>query len=240
MTQRTENSLVLSSLNKEESDMKIENIQKSYPKKTILRDITFSAQECQCIGILGSNGSGKSTLLGILAGILKADNGNFSYQGYDLMKQHKERSRLVGYVPQSAPLLDELSGRDNLMLWYSRETMEKELSQGVLGMLGIGDFLDTPVHKMSGGMRKRLAIGCAVAHNPKILLLDEPSAALDLVCKTRISNYLEQYKRNGGIIILATHDLQELPLCNQLYILKNGVLTPFEYDGNVNRLVGKL
>ena len=214
--------------------MKIENIQKSYPKKTILKEITFSAQEGQCIGILGSNGSGKSTLLGILAGILKADCGNFSYQGYDLMKQHKERSRLLGYVPQSAPLLEELTGRDNLKLWYTPEALQRELTQGV------PDFLDTPVHKMSGGMKKRLAIGCAVAHNPKILLLDEPSAALDLVCKTRISNYLEQYKRNGGIIILATHDLQELPLCNQLYILKNGVLTPFEYDGNVNRLVGKL
>jgi len=220
--------------------MKIEHIQKSYPKKTILKDITFSAHEGQCIGILGSNGSGKSTLLNILAGILKASGGNFSFDGINLFKQTDKRSKLLGYVPQSAPLLEELSGRDNLLLWYSKKKLEQELSEGVLGMLGIPDFLNTPVHKMSGGMKKRLAIGCAVAHQPKILLLDEPSAALDLVCKTRISNYLEQFKRNGGIVILATHDLHELPLCDQLYILKNGVLNSFTYDGNVHRLVGNL
>jgi len=220
--------------------MKIEHIQKSYRDKTILKDITFSAQDGQCIGILGSNGSGKSTLLSILGGILKADGGSFSYREKNLMKQQDQRSKLLGYVPQSAPLLEELTGRDNLMLWYTKEAMEQELASGVLGMLGIPDFLNTPVYKMSGGMKKRLAIGCAVAHQPKILLLDEPSAALDLVCKTRISNYLKQFKQRGGIVILATHDLQELPLCNQLYILKNGVLDPFEYDGNVNRLVGKL
>lgn len=220
--------------------MKITSVKKSYQKNCILKNITFSAKDGQCIGILGGNGSGKSTLLGILAGILKADGGSFTYQGEDLLKDAKKRSRLLGYVPQNTPLLEELSAKDNLSLWYDSHELTKELSQGVLGMLGIGDFLKTPVYKMSGGMKKRLAIGCAVANKPKILLLDEPSAALDLICKTRISNYLEQFKKQGGIIILATHDVQELPLCDQLFILKNGVLNPFEYDGNVNRLVGQL
>ncbi len=220
--------------------MKITSVKKSYQKNCILKNTTFSAKDGQCIGILGGNGSGKSTLLGILAGILKADGGSFTYQGEDLLKDAKKRSRLLGYVPQNTPLLEELSAKDNLSLWYDSHELTKELSQGVLGMLGIGDFLKTPVYKMSGGMKKRLAIGCAVANKPKILLLDEPSAALDLICKTRISNYLEQFKKQGGIIILATHDVQELPLCDQLFILKNGVLNPFEYDGNVNRLVGQL
>ncbi len=220
--------------------MKVEHIQKSYQKNSILKDVSFSVMEGQCVGILGGNGSGKSTLLGILAGILKADGGSFTYQGLDLIKDQKKRSRLLGYVPQNTPLLEELSAQDNLSLWYDTKQLKKELSAGVLGMLGIGDFLKTPVYKMSGGMKKRLAIGCAVANQPKILLLDEPSAALDLICKTRIFNYLEQFKKQGGIVILATHDVQELPLCDQLFILKNGVLTPFEYDGNVNRLVGQL
>ncbi len=220
--------------------MKIVSIKKNYQKNCILKNITFSAKEGQCIGILGGNGSGKSTLLGILAGILKPDGGSFTYQGDDLLKDAKKRSRLVGYVPQNTPLLEELSAKDNLSLWYDSLELTKELSQGVLGILGIGDFLKTPVYKMSGGMKKRLAIGCAVSNKPKILLLDEPSAALDLICKTRIFNYLEQFKKQGGIIILATHDVQELPLCDQLFILKNGVLNPFEYDGNINRLVGQL
>ncbi len=221
--------------------MKIENIKKSYRKKEILKDITLTVNDGQCIGLLGSNGSGKSTLLSILAGILTPDGGTFSYNGTELLKNGKLRSELVGYVPQSTPLLEELSAKDNLSLWYTGDVMKTSLKEGVLGMLGINEFIKTPVCKMSGGMKKRLAIGCAVAHNPKILLLDEPSAALDLICKERIANYLLEFKENGGIIILATHDLQELPLCDKLYILKDGKLNPFEdYDGNVHRLVGSL
>ena len=220
--------------------MKIENIKKNYGKKQVLKGISFSAQKGECIGILGVNGSGKSTLLNILSGIQKCDDGSFSYNHINLFKNTKERSEVVGYVPQSTPLLEELSARDNLRLWYDEEQMEKSLKTGVLGMLGIGEFIKVPVCKMSGGMKKRLAIGCAVAHNPEILLLDEPSAALDLVCKERISNYLIDFKTQGGIVILATHDVQELPLCDRLYILKDGVLEEYNYDGNIHRLVGLL
>ena len=220
--------------------MKIEKIQKSYGKKQVLRDITFFADKGTCIGILGGNGSGKSTLLNILAGVSRADGGAFIIEGEDALRKGAYRTRRVGFVPQNTPLMEELSARDNLRLWYEKEEMEEALSDGVLGMLGIDGFLDVRVSKMSGGMKKRLAIGCAVAHKPDILLLDEPSAALDLVCKERISTYLKEFKSKGGIILLATHDVQELPLCDVLYILKNGTLEPFVYDGNVHRLVGKL
>lgn len=220
--------------------MKVENIRKKYGKKTVLKGVSFSAAKGMCIGILGVNGSGKSTLLNILAGIQKCDDGDFSNEGTSLIKSQKKRSRIVGYVPQSTPLLEELSAKDNLRLWYNADDMEKSLTDGVLAMLGVKDFLDVPVRKMSGGMKKRLAIGCAVAHNPEILLLDEPSAALDLVCKERISNYLIDFKAQGGIVILATHDIQELPLCDKLFILKDGVLEDYEYDGNVHRLAGRL
>ncbi len=220
--------------------MKIEKIQKTYGKKTVLRDITLSAETGRCIGILGGNGSGKSTLLQILAGTNRPDGGRFFFDGDELLKAAKKRAEKVGYVPQGTPLLEELSAKDNLRLWYAPEQMEKSLSDGVLAMLGIGDFLKTRVSQMSGGMKKRLAIGCAVAHSPQILLLDEPSAALDLICKERIANYLQAFKAEGGIILLATHDVQELPLCDDLYILKEGVLHPFFYDGNIHRLVGSL
>ena len=207
----------------------------------MLKNITLSLTEGECVGILGGNGCGKSTLLNILAGVLGTDGGTFMFDDTDLLRDEKKRTELVGYVPQSTPLMEELSAKDNLSLWYdSKQKMEKDLKNGVLAMLGINSFIKTPVCKMSGGMKKRLAIGCAVAHNPRILLLDEPSAALDLICKERISNYLLDFKGKGGTIILATHDLQELSLCDRLYILKDGILTPFEYDGNVHRLVGKL
>ena len=220
--------------------MTIENIKKNYGKKQVLKGISFNATGGECIGILGVNGSGKSTLMNILAGIQKGDSGDFSYNDISLFKNTKKRSDIIGYVPQGTPLLEELSAFDNLRLWYDKEEMEQSLRGGVLAMLGIKEFLKVPVCKMSGGMKKRLSIGCAVAHNPKILFLDEPSAALDLVCKERISNYLLEFKKQGGIVILATHDVQELPLCDRLYILKNGVLEEYNYDGNVHRLVGLL
>ena len=220
--------------------MKIENIKKRYSKKVVLNGISFEAEKGECIGILGGNGSGKSTLLSILSGVLSPNDGKFMFNGYNLIKDSKMRSKLVGYVPQNTPLLEELTAYDNLRLWYDGASLEKSLTQGVLAMLGVGEFLKVPVYKMSGGMKKRLAIGCSVSHNPQILLLDEPSAALDLLCKERISNYLLDYKSQGGIVILATHDVQELPLCDKLYILKDGVLEAYQYDGNIHGLAGKL
>ena len=222
--------------------MKIEvsKIKKKYGKKTVLTDISFEATEGKCIGILGGNGCGKSTLFSILSGITKGDSGVFLYDGIDMMKDKKLRSKVLGYVPQGTPLFEELNAYDNLLLWYDTEELESELNDGILAILGINAFLKTQVSKMSGGMKKRLAIGCAVAHNPKILLLDEPSAALDLICKERISIYLKNFKSQGGIILLATHDVSELELCDEIYIMKNGVLSPYNYDGNVHRLVGNL
>lgn len=220
--------------------IEIKQIQKKYKKKAVLTDINLDVQEGSCVGILGGNGSGKSTLLSILAGVQKADNGSFLWEGADLFKNEKIREEILGYVPQGNPLMEELTAWDNLRLWYEKDELKKELDGGVLDMLGIPDFLKVPVRKMSGGMKKRLSIGCSVANHPKLLLLDEPSAALDLICKERIGNYLKDFKAQGGSIILATHDVQEIELCDAWYILKNGMLEPYLYDGNVHHLVGKL
>lgn len=220
--------------------IEIKNISKKYGKKQILSDVNLNTESGKCIGILGGNGCGKSTLFSILAGVNNKNSGQFLCDGKDLFSEHKIRRQIVGYVPQGTPLFEELTAYDNLLLWYEPDTIKQELSNGILGMLGIDAFLKTQVSKMSGGMKKRLAIGCAVAHNPKVLLLDEPSAALDLICKERISNYLKNFKANGGIIFLATHDATELELCDEIYIMKNGMLSKYDYDGNVHRLVGSL
>ena len=119
-------------------------------------------------------------------------------------------------------------------------TLERDLREGIPALLGVNDFLSVPVKNMSGGMKKRLAISCACAHDPMILLLDEPSAALDLGAKERIGSYLRYQKSRGGTILLATHDEQELPLCDRLYIMKEGRLVPYVWDGNIHRLAGLL
>lgn len=220
--------------------IEIKNIAKKFKKKQVLRDINMTAESGCCIGVLGANGSGKSTLLSILAGIQSCDQGSFLCDGVDLLKNPKQRAQLVGYVPQGTPLVEELTAKDNLLLWYDRKMLKEELENGVLALLGIGEFLSVTVSKMSGGMKKRLSIGCAMASNPPVLLLDEPTAALDLACKQSIASYLRHYKEQGGILLLTTHDVMELDLCDEWYIIRDGAFVPFEYDGDIQKLVESL
>lgn len=220
--------------------LEVRDIRKAYGKKQVLADVSFSAVSGQCIGILGGNGSGKSTLFSILAGVRRADGGSFSYGGTELLRHSGRIQEVLGYVPQTDPLMEELSAWDNLRMWHDKGTLLRELSEGSLRLLGIGDFLKTPVRKMSGGMRKRLSIACSVASRPGILVLDEPSAALDLVCKENIIRYLTAYKKAGGIVLLSTHDVQDLTLCDECFILKEGSLRSYEYDGDFHRLAEAL
>ncbi|MCQ2456290.1 MAG: ABC transporter ATP-binding protein [Clostridia bacterium] len=218
-------------------ELKVRNVNKKYGRNVILDGVSFDAVSGECVGLIGGNGSGKSTLLGILAGVTRAESAEFLCDGEDLLKNPKKRASVVGYVPQGVPLFDELSARDNLLLWYGRKKMEEELEDGVLGLLGIGEFLRVKVGSMSGGMKKRLAIGCAVYNDPKILLLDEPSAALDLICKEKILSYLKNFTDNGGV---ATHDVGEIEFCDRLLVLKDRQLSPVEYGGSVSELVSAL
>lgn len=220
--------------------MKIECMCKKYKEKVVLNDVSLSIDKETCVGILGGNGSGKSTLLSIIAGVQKADKGEISIEGQNLLRDRKLRETQIGYVPQGNPLYEELTAWDNLRLWYDKKTLKKELADGVLAMLGIDEFLHLPVSKMSGGMKKRVSIGCSVANHPKVLLLDEPSAALDLVCKEKIYQYIDLFKKSGGRVILATHEITEIALCDKCYILKNGQLMPYQFDGDVHRLVEML
>lgn len=216
------------------------DIKKQFRGKTPLESVSFSVESGTCVGILGKNGSGKSTLLSVLAGVQRCNRGQFLWNEEDLLKNSRLRRQTVGYVPQGTPLFEELTAWDNLLLWYSRRKLEEELKNGVLSMLGIGEFLRVPVRKMSGGMKKRLSIGCSVANSPSLLLLDEPGAALDLVCKESIASYLSVFKKNGGTVILTTHDASELALCDVWYILRNGVVEPYDYDGDLHRLAEEL
>lgn len=220
--------------------LEIKNISKKYRSKEVLKSVSMSVNNGCCVGILGCNGAGKSTLLSILAGIQKPDGGVFTYNEMDLLKDASGRSRVIGYVPQGTPLISELSAWDNLLLWYDRKTLERELDDGLLKLLGIYDFIKVSVNKMSGGMKKRLSIGCAVSQRPPVLLLDEPTAALDLACKKDIFRYLSAYKKAGGILILTTHDTAELNICDVCYILKDGVLHPYTFDGDVDALIDRL
>ena len=221
-------------------NIEIKNIRKAYGKKRVLSDISFRTGSGRCVGVLGKNGCGKSTLLSILAGVQKCDGGDFLIDGHSLFGKPSELRRNVGYVPQGTPLIEELTARDNLLLWYTADEIKKELDNGVLRMLGIGSFLKTTVSKMSGGMKKRLSIGCAMQTRPPVLLLDEPCAALDIECKENILDYLRAYKAQGGTLVLTSHDPMELEICDEIKIMRDGMLHDYDYDGNVARLVKAL
>ena len=218
----------------------IKNIHKSYGKKQVLTGVDFTVEPGEIVGILGANGSGKSTLLTILAGLQKCDAGFFNMEGKNLLKDTKLRNQLVAYVPQEMPLITELNAWDNLRMWYSADRLKQELDSGVLKLLGIDQFIKVPVHQMSGGMKKRLCLACAMNTSPKLMLLDEPTGSLDLVCKEEIYNYLERYKNEDGSVIIATHEVQEIELCDKCYILKDGKLVDYKYDGDIPHLIGRL
>ncbi len=216
--------------------IKIHGITKSYRSTKILGGVSLEAEEGSMTCILGKNGCGKSTLLSILAGVVKADSGSFFYEKdgapqIDLFHRRLDASRLIGYVPQSTPLLEELSVVDNLRLWYpgGKKVLVQELEEGVLKDLNIGDFLHKNVRTLSGGMKKRLSIGCALAHHPRILLLDEPGAALDLIAKEQIVTWLGKFCSRGGIVLIASHEMGEIENCDRAYVLKNGVAETIDH-----------
>lgn len=206
--------------------VKIKDIRKSFGGNKVLKGISLQGNAGQCIGIVGTNGSGKSTLLSIIAGIRKADSGTIEICGKDISKKPRYATEYIGYIPQENPVFPDLSVKDNLMLWYSdsKVTYEQAVSGGVIEMLGLTPILSQKVKTLSGGMRKRLSIAMAVANDPPVIILDEPSAALDLPTKLLIRDYLKSYVTRGGTVILATHDEEELSICNVLYVLVDGVL----------------
>ena len=218
------------------SSIDIVGLKKRYGKRDILKGVTLNIEFGSCIGILGGNGSGKTTILSILAGITDADEGEFICEDYDLLKDDKRRRFLVGIIPQCNPLIEELSGKDNLLLWHDRKYLDMSAKEGIIKELGITKFINKRVSTLSEGMKKRLSIACAVKKHSKILLMDEPGAALDIVAKEIIHEYIKKFTDMGGIVILVTHDEGELNLCDRHYILKDGVLNDYSFDGNMKKL----
>ena len=209
----------------------LRDIRKSYGKKNVLRGVSFGAERGEAIGIVGANGSGKSTLLRVLSGVLRPDAGEFYWEGSDLLRSRPALERTVAYVPQGTPLIEELSALDNLRLWYDADAVRQ---------LGIQDFLKVPASRLSGGMRKRLSIGCAISRDPQILLLDEPAAALDLAARERLLDYFAAFRARGGLIIMATHDLRELESCSRCFLLRGGIAEPYVFDGDTQALAREL
>ena len=177
--------------------IEIKNITKKYGKHIVLKNISFKIDKGECIGIVGANGSGKTTLLSIISGINKANSGEILADGKVISTSSKTIAGYISYVPQENPLISELSAYDNLKLWFrgSKKELQNELDNGILHSLGIDEFVGKTVSKLSGGMKKRLSIGIALREKPQLLIMDEPSAALDLTEKFHIKEYMKYYTK---------------------------------------------
>lgn len=221
--------------------LEISGIYKSYHRQNILSGVDLTVAPGECVGIVGYNGCGKTTLLSILAGAQKADRGIILYNGREASGHPRVFAEEAAYVPQENPLMEELTVRDNLLLWYrgSRKQMESDLKGGAASMLGVDRMLDRTVGKLSGGMKKRLGIACALSNHAPVLIMDEPGAALDLECKEVIRNYLREYMASGGAVILTSHELAELALCTKMYILKGGVLSGIDCGLSAKELISQ-
>ena len=210
--------------------LEISGIYKSYHRQNILAGVDLTVAPGECVGIVGYNGCGKTTLLSILAGAQKADRGSILYNGREASGHPRVFAEEAAYVPQENPLMEELTVRDNLLLWYrgSRKQMESDLKGGAASMLGVDRMLDRTVGKLSGGMKKRLSIACALSNHAPVLIMDEPGAALDLECKESIRQYLKGYVNEGKTVILTSHEMEELSLCDRLYVMKDRCLKEIE------------
>ena len=208
----------------------VTSVNKKYGRKEVLHNITFSGKAGDCIGIIGPNGCGKSTLLKILSGALKPTGGSISLDGNNPLANPAYFGSYTGYVPQENPLFANLTVKDNLKLWYcdSKHDLAKDINEGLIYEFGITPYIKTPVYQLSGGMRKRLSIVCALAKDPKILILDEPGASLDIIAKNDIKTYMHKYTAAGGTIIIASHEEGELSVCNKMYLMNNGILEAFD------------
>lgn len=201
--------------------IKVEHITKKYGKRTILKDISFSANCGEKIAIIGRNGCGKSTLMQIMAGIMKPDSGSLQYFDKNPQKEQKVFRSLCGYVPQGNPLIEELSVKDNLKLFGATS---KHIESDFLDNFELQPILNQKVASLSGGMKRRVSFACAVFYLPAILFLDEPTTALDIYYKTTIHNWMNTYQKMNGILVMTTHDEQEILMCDRCFFMSDGTL----------------
>lgn len=213
--------------------IELNNISKSFKSCNVLNNISLNVYEKDMIAIVGKSGSGKSTLLNIMGLFLKPDSGKYFIQekdsdGLKEKETAKLRNSFFGFVVQDFALIDGLSVYQNIMIPinYLKSKKEKEISQsrinGILKSLDIYDKRFEPVYNLSGGQKQRAAIARALVNDPKIILADEPTGALDSKNALSIMNIFKELNNAGKTIILVTHDNDVANTCNKIISISDG------------------
>ncbi len=208
--------------------IEIKNITKSFGEFTAVDDISFSIPKGKIFGFLGPNGSGKSTTIRMLCGVLTPTSGSGTVLGLDILKEAEQIKQSIGYMSQKFGLYEDLTIKENLEFFasiYGIPGREKKMRiQDTIELCGLQEKEKVLAGVLSGGWKQRLALGCSLLHQPKLLILDEPTAGVDPVSRRVFWGVIHRLAKSGITILVTTHYMDEAESCDLLGFIYRGKL----------------
>ena len=213
----------------------IKNLKKTYRKLEVLRGINLEVPEGIIYGLVGPNGAGKTTLIRTLVGMARPTSGTARVLDLDPLDDKWVLRKQIGYMPQEAALYETLSARDNIT-FLGKAHVVKDLDQKVDDVIAFTELVPRardPIHTFSGGMKKRVSLACALIHQPKVLFLDEPTAAVDPQLRARSWELFRKLSKIGTTLFISTHLMEEALLCDKVTILNQGKVILVDSPENI-------
>jgi ABC-2 type transport system ATP-binding protein len=208
----------------EQISIETKNLSKFFAKVEALKDISLDIPSGRITGLLGPNGAGKTTLIKAMAGSVRPSSGSVSVFSHDPVRDRKELRKRIGYMPQNPSVYEDLSARENISFFGRLHGLVDldSRTEKILEFTGLANRADDPVHTFSGGMKKRVSLSCALVHDPELLFLDEPTAAIDPVLRKKFWEMFRHLADEGKTIIISTHLMEEALHCDILTLLSEG------------------
>lgn len=217
-------------------------VHKHFGQLQALGGVDLRIEQGEFFGLLGPNGAGKTTLINLLAGLALPDSGQLSVLGQDVVNQYRESRRLLGVVPQELVFDPFFTVREALRLQsgYFGLRHNDAWIEEVMHHLDLTDKSNTNMRRLSGGMKRRVLVAQALVHKPPVIVLDEPTAGVDVELRQSLWRFIQQLNRNGHTVLLTTHYLDEAEaLCNRIAMLKRGKIVALDSTKNMlNSIVG--
>jgi ABC-type multidrug transport system ATPase subunit len=213
------------------------NIEKSYGENIALKGISFGVNRGELFGLIGPDGAGKSTLFRILTTVLLPDSGSILFDGHDVVKDYKYVRKNVGYMPGRFSLYKDLSVKENLEFFATIFNTSIEANYDLIKDIyhQLEPFEDRKAGALSGGMKQKLALSCALIHKPKVLVLDEPTFGVDAVSRKEFWDMLKSLKEKGVTIIVSTPYMDEASLCDRVALIQKGKILEIDTpEGIIN------